>query len=173
MKRYSVFGRRQVSQGLRTGAAGLALLLQACGGGDEAAPSSASGTAAVSEIDACTLVTADEAAQALGAAAQAERPSAGNVPPRLATCRYTAPRGAGLAVMTVSVRQGYSDTEARSGFEGTRDVLGQVENVDLGDQAFFAAEQLHVLRGSTHLTISGDFGSAVAADLAERALERL
>jgi len=152
MNRDSVFGqcRRRVAPRVQAaGIAGLALLLQACGGSEDASPN---GTAAVNAIDPCTLVTA---------------------PPRLATCRYTAPRGAGLAVMTVMVRQGYSDTEARTGFEGTREVFGDAENIDLGDQAFFAAEQLHVLSGTTHLTISGDFGSAVATDLAERALGRL
>jgi hypothetical protein len=162
--------RRSAACGPAVGIVGLALLLQACGGSEDTSPN---GTAAVNAIDPCTLVTADEAAQALGAAAQADRPSEANIPPRLATCRYTAPRGAGLAVMTVMVRQGYSDTEARTGFEGAREVFGDAENIDLGDQAFFAAEQLHVLRGTTHLTISGDFSSAVARDLAEGALERL
>lgn len=162
--------RRSAAGARAAGMAGLALLLHACGGGDEA---STSNTAAANEIDPCTLVTADEAAQALGAAAQADRPSEANIPPRLATCRYTAPRGVGVAVMTVMVRQGYSDTEARTGFEGMREIFDETENVELGDEAFFAAEQLHVLRGTTQLTISGDFGADVAADLAERALGRL
>ena len=160
---------RTVARG--AGLAMLALTLQACSDANESA---ASDTAAAELADPCALVTADEAAQALGAPAQADRPREANIPPRLAACRYTADRAPALAVMTVLVRQGYSDSEAKTGFEMAREQFGQAEVVNgLGDQAFQLGDQLHVLRGTTHLTISGDIEPAVARTLAEQAVERL
>jgi hypothetical protein len=153
------------------GVLSFALALLACSDANE----SASSDGALAEaVDPCTLVTAEEAAQVLGAPAQADRPLEANIPPRLATCRYTAARDPAFAVMTVMVRQGYSDSEAKTGFESTREQFGQAEAVDgLADQAFQLGDQLHVLSGVTHLTIAGDIERAAARSLARRALDRL
>jgi hypothetical protein len=151
----------------------------ACGGspGDtstaqsSAPPSAAAGTA----VDPCALVTSAEAAQALGAAVgDAERPKESNIPPRLATCRYVAQRGQGVAVMTVMVRLSDSASEARSGFRSAREQFPNAEAVaGLGDEAFWIANQLNVLRGTVYVNITGDFDRATAQAVAETALKRL
>jgi hypothetical protein len=153
------------------GVLSVAMTLQACSDADESA---SSGEAAIAAIDPCLLVTPAEAAQALGAPAEADRPREANIPPRLATCRYAADRDPALAVMTVMVRQGYSDSEAKTSFDLAREQFAQAEGVDgLGEQAFRLGDQLHVLSGTTHFTIAGDIDDAVARSLAEQALERL
>jgi hypothetical protein len=147
-------------------------------GGDRAADSGTStppdgSSSSAATIDPCALVTKAEADQALGAEATQERPSEANIPPRLVTCRYTAPRGQALAVMTVMVRIGYSDSEARTGFQGTRQ-LGNTEPVaGLGDDAFWLMNQLYVLKGTRQLTISGDVSKEQVQQLARQAVARL
>ena len=174
MSAIPVFGQIDTRVAAVVRAAGFlsfALALLACGDANESASSDG---AAADATDPCTLVTVEEAAQALGAPAQADRPREANIPPRLATCRYTADRDPALAVMTVMVRQGYSDSEAKTGFESAREQFAQAEAVNgLGDQAFQLGDQLHVLSGVTHLTIAGDIERAAARSLAEQALGRL
>lgn len=147
-----------------------------CGNGEgNSAGTSATGRSGNSQaaIDPCALVTQDEAEKALGAGAKQDRPGEANHPPNLVTCRYTAPRGEGLSVMTVMVRTGYSENEARSGFQGTRE-LGETESVSsLGDEAFWLADQLYVLKGIRSLTLAGDVDKTTAEDLARTALDRL
>jgi hypothetical protein len=155
----------------------LAIALAGCGGdgsSDSAPSTSSSATAdAGSAIDPCALVTKAEADEALAAASTEERPGEANHPPVLVTCRYTAPRGAGLAVMTVMVRTGYSDAEAKTGFQGTREV-GPTEAVsDLGDEAFWLGDQLYVLAGRRSLTVAGDIDRATAERLARQAVDRM
>lgn len=151
--------------------------LNACSG-DEPADSASSEEgkryAVVTAVaDPCALVTKAQADRALGAESTQDRPAEANIPPNLVTCRYTAPRGQGLAVMSVMVRTGYSESEARSGFQAIRD-SGQTEPVSgLGDDAFWLADQLYVLKGTRSITVSGDVEKSTAQDLARNAIERL
>ena len=155
------------------------LLIVGCGddpsdGGTEfpraAAPVSKAGAPA---FDPCVLVTRAEADQALGGDAAVERPPEGNPAPNLATCRYTAQRGPGVAVLTVMVRTGYSENEAKTQFDGTK-ALGQAQPVaNLGDDAFWLADQLWVLHGTRALTISGSIDKATGEGLARQAVARL
>lgn len=109
-----------------------------------------------------------------GSVAEAERPSAANLPPRLVTCRYVAQRGPGVAVMSVMVRRGERDSESRIGFEQAREQFPEAQGVDgLGESAFWYGNQLNVLQGRVCLNITGDFDLATASALASTALERL
>lgn len=149
-----------------------------CGGSQPSGESGAAapaGTSASADtpVDPCTLVTKAEADQALGAASTEERPADANHAPHLVACRYTAPRGNGVAVLLVMVRTGYSDGEARTGFEGTKEV-GPTEAVSgLGDDAFWLFDQLHVLSGRRALTLSGSVDRSVMQALARQAVDRL
>jgi hypothetical protein len=136
--------------------------------------------AAGHELDACALVTAREAAAALGVAeVEADRPAAANLPPHLSTCRYQAEQGAGVVVLTVSLRRGASAGEAAAGFAAMREPLaaaGGVEEIGgLGETAFWSAEleQLWVLAGPSQLGVSGDVPLVSARALAADALLRL
>jgi hypothetical protein len=157
---------------------GLAIVVAAgCGGdrpGDSTSTTPPAGSAGSdAALDPCTLVTRAEADQALGAASTPERPGEANIPPRLLTCRYTAPRGQGLAVMTVMVRAGYSDAEAKTTFQGMREVGPTQPVAGLGDDAFWLADQLWILKGTRSISVSGDLDHATGEALARKALERL
>jgi len=170
-------------------ALGAALLLAAaaaaCGGGDDSAGSDSSaeqaqpaaGTTAAN--DPCALVTAAEAEQVLAAPAEAERPPEANND-YMATCRYVAPRGESVVVLTVSV----SRQSGRVGFENAKRMGEggiQIQPVSgLGDEAFWAVDviqpqfgTLFVLQDSTYLDIGGDVQLEQVRPLALRALERL
>jgi hypothetical protein len=175
-----------------------ALLLGSCGqGGDEsgaAGGAEESGAAqAVDDLDPCTLVTAAEAARALGVAtAEADRPADGNTETRtpsysggdetvvrLKTCRYTGSRDQGVAVLTVMARHSSSAAEAETGFESMRSTyaesVGVTDVADVGDQAFWmeSPPSLWLLRGQYQLSVSGDIDAATARALAAGALGRL
>jgi hypothetical protein len=148
--------------------------------GDSAGSGTASGaqspaTDSASDIDPCSLVTRTEAEKALGGSVgEGERPAAANIPPRLATCRYVAQRGEGLAVMTVMVRRGDTESESRIGFEQAREQFPGAEAIgDLGANAFWFGNQLNVLQGRVYLNITGDVDRATATQLASAALQRL
>ena len=154
----------------------------ACGGapdepaaGERAAAGSVPAAASPEAIDPCSLVTRAEAGEALGGTAgEPERPAEANIPPVLATCRYTAPRGSAVAVMTVMVRRSADESESRIGFEQARDQFNGAEAVaGLGENAFWIGNQLHVLQGPVYLNITGDFDLTTARDLAATALQRL
>jgi hypothetical protein len=156
----------------------LVVALAGCGGGDgasDSAPAASSSSTADADgaLDPCALVTKTEADEALAAASTEERPGEANYPPTLVTCRYTAPRGAGLAVMTVMVRTGYSDAEAKVGFQGTREVGSAEAVAGLGDDAFWLGDQLYVLVGRRSLTVAGDLDRATAERLARQAVDRM
>jgi hypothetical protein len=127
------------------------------------------------ELDPCALVTSAEATQALGAAVgPAERPKEANYPPRMATCRYVAPRGQGVAVMSVLVQRSDTADQARRGFQSAKEQFPGAAGVPgLGDDAFAVANQLNVLKGTVYLNITGDFDLATSKTLAQSALERL
>jgi hypothetical protein len=160
---------------------GLLPVVGACGGGrdtaasDPASAASPSGAPAAADIDPCVLVTTQEASEALGAAAGAgERPREANYPPRMVTCRYTAPRGQGVAVMTVLVNRAETDSEARLGFQSARTQFPGAQVVPgLGDEAFYVGNQINALQGRVYLNITGDFDLPTARGVAERALQRL
>jgi hypothetical protein len=175
-----------------------ALLLSSCGDSEEPRGSASDGNSVAPltnvDIDACALVTAAEAAGALGVAtAEADRPSEANTERRsqsysggedtvirLRTCRFTGERDLTVAVLTVMVRQSSDPIESRIGFEGLRQTyaesVGVTDMPGLGEQAFWMdefARGLHVLHGGLQLSISGDIEAGDARDLAARALERL
>ena len=160
----------------RIGALGMLALIgaTACGGGAETTAGTAAVASPTGTIDPCALVTAAEAADALGAqSAEPDRPAAANIPPGLVTCRYVAQRGQGVAVLTVMVRTG-SESESRIGFESAREQFAAAQPAEgLGDDAFVLGDQLHVRKGPVHLQISGDIPGDVARRLAETALGRL
>jgi hypothetical protein len=155
---------------------GVTIAVAGCSGGrsnDSTSSTPATATAAKGELDPCALVTKAEADQALGADATADRPSEANIGAGLLTCRYTAPRAQGVAVMTVMVRTGSSEAEAKSGFQGVC-AVGETESVPgLGDEAFWLINQLYVLKGARTLTITGDFDKVTAQELAKKGLDRL
>jgi len=127
-----------------------ALTLTACGS-DE----SPTETASV-EIDPCAVVTAADVEQVLSVAnSEADRPSEANNE-YLATCRYVAPEGQGLKVITVMVT---SPEYGRAGFETAKEQPFESEDVTgVGDDAFWMSDlnTLHVLGGDVHISISGD-----------------
>ena len=163
------------------GALALAVCLCAgCGGGSEesaqgdVASGQESSASAGGDIDPCALVTAAEAETVLeGPVGAGERPKEANFPPRLVTCRYVAKRGDRVAVMTVMVRRGDTDSEARIGFTQSKEQFPGAEAVSgLGQDAFWIGNQLNVLQGRDYLNIGGDFDRATAQQLAATALRR-
>jgi hypothetical protein len=75
-------------------------------------------------------------------------------------------------------RQGYSQAEATTGFEGMKEAYAEMELVDVpdvGDRAFWIEDlrQLWVLTGQLQLGISGDISGEQARELASGALQRL
>ena len=174
-----------------------ALLLFGCGqGGDEPGTDGVDegGAAqAMDDLDPCSLVTAAEAADALGVeATEADRPAEANTETRtpsysdgddtvvrLRTCRYTGNKGEGVAVLTVMVRHSSSPTEAEMGFESMRSTyaesMGVTDVPGVGDQAFWMSSppSLSVLSGQHQLSVGGDVDAGTARDLAAEALERL
>ena len=177
-----VTGRSRMLGGLRSLVLGLCCFLPACegsGGAPADDPSSAATQppqqVSSAELDPCALVTSAEATQALGAAVgPAERPKEANHPPRMATCRYVAARGQGVAVMSVLVQRSDTAAQARRGFQSAKEQFpGAAVVPGLGDDAFAIANQLNVLDGTAYLNITGDFDLATSKTLAQSALERL
>ena len=161
---------------------GLCCFLPACGGSGSAPAGNASSAAtqpapqvSSAGLDPCALVTTAEATQALGAAVgPAERPKEANHPPRMATCRYVAPRGRGVAVMSVLVQRSDTADQARRGFQSAKEQFpGAVVVPELGDDAFAVANQLNVLKGTVYLNITGDIDLATSKTLAQSALARV
>jgi len=167
------------------------LLLLACGGNggddDSAQPpqaneplSSVTSPASGGQLDPCSLLSNADVSEALGATvSQAERPSEAQF-----ACRYTAPRGQGLAVLTVAVTRSPSSASARTGFQSTLDSLksqfpesqfpGLLQSLTgVGENAFYLGDQLHVLRGAAYLVIGGDVSLEQATSLAQKALAEL
>ena len=161
---------------------GALISLAACGGGGTgespgqgAAPADSAAAPPSSGIDPCALVTKAEAEEALGApVGEAERPSEANIPPHLSSCRYTARRGAALAILTLMVRTGYGGSESKTGFESAKQQFPGAEAVaGIGEDAFFLGNQLNILQGNVYLTIGGDFDLETAKTLGQRALQRI
>ncbi len=176
--------RRPAAVLRRIGVVALAVVLTvACGGeggepaGTPEAVPSAAGTelpTAAGELDPCALVTSAEVAEALGAPATAERPSEANYPPRMVTCRWVAPKGAAVGVMTLMIRTGADAAEARAGFQAARGQFPGAEAVSgIGEDAYMVANQLNVLAGDVHLILTGDFDAATTKKLAQSALQRV
>lgn len=177
-----VAARSHALGGVRALVMAAGFTLSACGGaGDSPAnggpPASpqAGQKAASADLDPCALVTSAEAAEALGGAVgSGERPKEANFPPRMVTCRYTAPRGQGVAVMTVLVQRSDTADQARRGFLSAKEQFpGATSVAGLGDDAFAVGNQLHVLTGPLYVNVAGDFELSTARVLVERALQRL
>jgi hypothetical protein len=153
---------------------GVSFLLAACNGDSMPSAERELASPGTEVAEPCELVNEAEAEQALGAPVKTDRPPEANLPPRLASCRYTAERGAGLAVMTVMTRQGSSVSESKIGFASAKEQLEGVQVVqDVGDDAFQIGDQLHVLTGGVYLIIGGDIDAELAKQLAQSAVERL
>lgn len=161
----------------------LAVALSACSGGgssDEASrpraeDSQATGATASGGHDPCVLVTGAEAEQVLGGPVETERPAEANNE-YLATCRYVAMRGAGVAVLVVKV----SRQSGTAGFQNARRMGEEgiaIQPVSgVGDDAFWVADPLHtlyVLQDTTYLDIGGDVQLEEVRPLALNALQRL
>ena len=177
-----VTGRSRVLGAFRPFVLGLCCFTHGCGGSGGVPaddPSSAAAQAAPqgssAGVDPCTLVTSAEATQALGAGVgPPERPKEANYPPRMATCRYVAPRGQGVAVMSVLVQLSDTADQARRGFQSAKEQFpGAAIVPGLGDDAFAVANQLNVLKGTAYLNITGDFDLTTSTRLAQSALTRL
>lgn len=153
----------------------------ACGGGDDAADDQAraeqgpAGGTERAQMDPCALVTATDAEQVLGAPPETERPSEANNE-YLATCRYVAPRGESVAVLSVMV----SRQNGRYGFENARRMEEEgirIEPVSgVGDDAFWVGDPLHtlyVLADTMYVSIGGDVQLEQARPLALQSIERL
>ncbi|MGH8195923.1 MAG: hypothetical protein ACREQ8_16225 [Woeseiaceae bacterium] len=146
-----------------------ALLLLAACSSDEGAAETAAPTADIP--DPCALVTGADAEQALGAPiSESDRPREANNE-YLATCRYVAPRGAGVAVMTIMV---HGPESGRAGFRSLREQPFDIEDVaGVGDEAFRIADTLYVLQGEVFFSIGGDLAPEQAKALAMKAIGRL
>jgi hypothetical protein len=154
-------------------ALGLTLLLSACGGNDGDSALTSADLRATGAIDPCTLVSAEEAQAALGGpAGEPERPPEANIPPRLATCRYVAQRGQGVAVLTITTHIGSHAQESKIGFEAAREPFPDAQRIpDVADDAFWIGDQLHVLSEEIHFIIGGvelDRAKALAGSVLER-----
>jgi hypothetical protein len=148
-----------------------ALLLSACGSDESTAQTSSS---ASEPLDPCALVTETEAAEAMGAqTSESDRPSEANNK-YLATCRYVAPRGLGLAVMTILL---HGRQYGRMGFRTAGEQPFDKETVaGVGDEAFRIGDPLntlYVLKGDHYFTIGGNVEPDQARLLAMKATERL
>jgi hypothetical protein len=149
-----------------------ALLLLAACGSDEGAAETAGTTADIP--DPCVLVTDADAAQALDAPiSESDRPSEANNE-YMATCRYVAPRGEGVAVMTIMV---HGHESGRAGFRSLREQPFEIEDVaGVGDEAFWIGDRLgtlYVLQGEVFFSIGGDLALEQAKPLAMKAIDRL
>jgi hypothetical protein len=128
---------------------------------------------AADQSDPCALVTIEEASEVLAGPAKSERPSEANIGTALTTCRYIAPRGEALAVMTVLVRRDSSAAAAKSGFQNVKQEFSGTENAaGIGDDAFYLGDQLHILSGSVYLIIGG-LELEKAKPIATKAVSRL
>lgn len=146
------------------------LLLAACGSGEGSAETA--GTT-VDVPDPCALVTDADAEQALGAPSESDRPREANSG-YMATCRYVAPRGDGVAVMTIMV---HGHESGRAGFRLLREQPFEIEDIaGVGDGAFWMGGQsgtLYVLHGEMFFSIGGDLALEQAKALAMKVVDRL
>jgi hypothetical protein len=142
-------------------------LLAACGSDEGMA-----GTASAQEAlpDPCALVTGADAEHVLGAPGKADRPKEANNQ-YVATCRYVAPRGEGVAVMTIMV---HGPEAGRAGFRSLKEQPFESEDVvGVGDEAFLMGETLYVLHEEVFFSIGGDLALEQAKALAMKAIDRL
>ena len=147
------------------------LLLAGCSNDTGAAGTATPG---VGMPDPCGLVTEADALQALNAPiSDTDRPIEANSE-YLATCRYVAPRGAGVAVMTVMV---HGPESGRAGFRSLREQPFEIEDVaGVGDGAFWIGDKLgtlYVIHGGVFFSIGGDLALDQAKTLALKAIDRL
>ena len=142
-------------------------LLSACGSDESTAPT------ARAEIDPCAVVTDADVEQVLGVeSSESDRPTEANNE-YLATCRYVAPQGQGVKVITVMVN---GAEYGRVGFQTAKEQTFESQDVSgVGDEAFWIGDlnTLYVLQGDVHIAISGDVEVDQAKALALPALARL
>jgi hypothetical protein len=162
---------------------GVLFLSSGCGGnersaGEDSMPQAeqtqSTARASSGEIDPCALVTGTEAEQVLSArVGEPERPSEANNE-YMATCRYIAPRGEGVVVLTVTVS---SREYGKMAFQTAREQPFESRAVPgVGDDAFWIGDPLHtlyVLQGDVLLTFGGDVQLDQIKPLAIKALEQL
>jgi hypothetical protein len=133
-------------------------------------------------VNACDLLTAQDAEQVLGEPASwmtSVLSEAQGGDPR--QCGYNAGSDT-TRTIALEVRQAASADQARQRFEAARELLAGAQEVQgLGEAAFWlgrGVEQLHVLRGDLHLIVTSHPGPerdamAAARTVAERTLARL
>lgn len=140
---------------------------------DDTAPAATEAATEV-EHDPCELITTADAEAAIGAPAESERPPEANND-WMATCRYVAPRGQGVAVLVVTVglqSAGAAFDNARRMEEAgvpTEPVSG------VGDEALWAPDltTLHVRSDSVFFTVGGDITPEQSRELAATVIGRL
>ena len=158
----------------------LAALLAACGASAKAQTAQGSGGGASSvgaagdSIDACALVTRTEAAALLGVPVGEAHPK--TVPGGVTTCSYlsSAPRDLRQVFVWANPRQ--TADGARKVFDNTKkgaaEGVAPREQAGLGDDAFWADNQLWVRKGKVVLAFSAD-SEANTQQLAAQVLSRL
>lgn len=153
----------------------LAIVLAACGGSDgggEGTPEAAGPTAA--PVDPCTLVTANEAAAALGA--PVGEPERGDLTP-IVSCSYFTESADILSVTLITYP---NEDDAKTGFDAAIQTNDYQPLGELGDDAYNAQPvyDVAVRKGIYELNIdiiTGDPSAelAQATELARTALDRL
>lgn len=164
----------------------LAITLAACGSTpatgtyantDPAAPTT--NVATNNALDACTLITQNEAADALGQAASAPKhgavENAGDATSALvSTCNYNATDADSLASVSLLVRRAPTDENTPAAIDAVRETVKGLGSTTqdvpgLGNTAFWGAHQLHVFSGGRTYLIVSMFGMQEDAGALDRA----
>jgi hypothetical protein len=139
-------------------------------------------TPAAPAVNACDLLTSQDAEQVLGEPANwmsSVLSEAQGGDPR--QCGYNAGSDT-TRTISLEVRRSASADQARQRFDAARELLAGAQDVQgLAEEAFWlgrGVEQLHVLRGDSHLIVTSHPGPerdamAAARTVAERAIARL
>lgn len=152
------------------------LLLAGCGDAQDSSPASsdAGQTAAGEHVDPCTLLTASEAEQVLGAPPGGDGPSVTSNE-YISSCTYLTTREGRAVMLTVGLsRQNGAvmfDNAKRMDEEGMA-----VEPVSgIGEDAVWVGDlqTLYVLKSGTNLAVGGSIDLDQAKTIAARAVERL
>lgn len=154
-------------------AAGVLLAITGCDKGEDDAAA-----AEPPAIDACELVTMDDARAVLGiGAGQMTSFAEDELGRDPGYCAYSS-GGTPPDVLSIQVRRHRSPERAESALRSVRSALRAEPVEGLGDGACFGMGQLHVRQGATQITITVqapqvDNPYAAARGLAEKALGRL
>lgn len=146
---------------------------------EAAATQASNGSGSGAPVDPCSLITAAEAQNALGEAANP--PVSMDLGSGLSTCKYDTATGlkeVGIDVHVFSDSAG-ATAEFDKNKQGIIDVGGKVEPISgIGDQAFSTEHTVDVLKGTTFLVVvvnakSTEDDIAIAKSIAQQAVARL